>query len=415
MTSNARPAVQTLPLDMESARSAARTALGEIEPAGVPRSNNEPNALMLSARTDSGGNLPPPFLVYFLLVDLLEFPRMGRWEKTAWTVPIRFHGKLYGIEHRKMGLGIFAPTLAPGATMSARPSVEAEADALEISRLVTEAIEVSRPYFAWRASQAASTSKLNVLNKSSTLFERYGHFRHEWQRLVKEAENTSRRSQSEQSITEPNQLFSRASMEIALAAYECSQKATWSAQAAIEAFFAWTEHAFIHLAILQNKLHLGSDVAALAIADWKTKFKAALDLSDSITKSHYDGLLDIRAQLRNFLAHGAFGKNGEAFQFHSDAGAVPLLLTEDQHHRYALTSNPAFKEESALAAIDNFIEHLWSGKRLPARRYLFSDLPSILTLAVDGTYEKCMRSEHAMNELVERLTHQFDAALNMDW
>jgi hypothetical protein len=164
-----------------------------------------------------------------------------------------------------------------------------------------------------------------------------------------------------------------------------------------------------------GRLHRGDEVADLAEADWKTKFKAALDISDIETKKHYDCLLDIRAQLRNFLAHGAFGKSGEAFRFHSGAGAAPLLLTGNQKHRYSLTGKPAFDEKWAIAEIEQFIDHLWSGSRRPARHYVFSGLPSILTFVDDGTYARCMRSENDMEEFVEHLTRQFDNAANMDW
>ena len=88
--------------------------------------------------------------------------------------------------------------------------------------------------------------------------------------------------------------------------------------------------------------------------------------------------------------HGAFGKRGEAFHFHSGAGAVPVLLTQGQRHRYALTGKPAFDEGAAIADIETFIEHLWSGARTPAKIYIFSELPSILTHVLDGTYAQAM-------------------------
>jgi hypothetical protein len=127
-------------------------------------------------------------LVYFLLVDLIGFPSMGQWEKSAWTVPIRYRGRLYGVEHRKMGLGVFAPTIDPTARMSRPPSVEAEADAMEIAALITKAVKAAGPYFEWRAEQAASTSELNVLNKSDWLYKRYEYFRDRFNDLSKDAD-----------------------------------------------------------------------------------------------------------------------------------------------------------------------------------------------------------------------------------
>jgi hypothetical protein len=200
-----------------------------------------------------------------------------------------------------------------------------------------------------------------------------------------------------------------------LTSYSLHKEAEWNAQAAIEAFFGWTEHVFIHLAILQGRLNSGADVASMAEADWKTKFKCALDVDDAVTKTHYDNLLNLRAQIRNFMAHGAFGKRGEAFSFHSGAGAVPVLLTGRQKHRYSLSGMAAFQERSAIAEIEHFIEHLWSGSRLPARHYICSSLPSILTYVGDGTYARAMQSEEDMEEFVDYLLHQFDVSADMDW
>jgi hypothetical protein len=72
-----------LPPDLERIRAAALAALGDVQPAGPPKSNDEPQAIMVAARTDGGRDLPPYYLVYFLLVDLLGFEDLGQWEKVA--------------------------------------------------------------------------------------------------------------------------------------------------------------------------------------------------------------------------------------------------------------------------------------------------------------------------------------------
>ena len=193
------------------------------------------------------------------------------------------------------------------------------------------------------------------------------------------------------------------------------EEAEWSAQAAIDAFFSWTEHIFIHLAILQGRAENGEEVAKLAEADRKTKFRAALDIDDPETKVHYDNLLALRTQIRNFMAHGAFGKRGEAFNFHSGAGAVPVLLTRNPRHRYSLTGGPEFDEKSALQEIELFIAHLWSGTREPARECMESELPTVLTYATDGTYAKVMRSAGLMEEFIDDYVAKQERAANMDW
>lgn len=400
-----------LPPDIEKLETVARKALGEVLPAGPPVSPDEGRGLFLSSRTNAGTDLPKYYLVYFLLVDLLGSPLLGQWEKSAWTVPVRYRGRLYGIEHRKFGIGIFSPNLTSNARMSGTPTSENEADAKEICKLITKAVSTAEPYFEWRAERAVAGTALNVVNRSAELFERYVFFRDRHRALTSESEVRKEERNITKQILEVGTTMTSGSFPL----YQLRRDADWNAQAAVEAFFSWTEHAFIHIAILQGRLKTGDDVAKLAEADWKAKFKAVLDVSDSDSKRHYDSLLDLRAQIRNFMAHGAFGKRGEAFSFHSDVGAVPVLLTLRQVHRYALTSHPAFDEAAAIAQIEDFVLHLWSGPRLPAHRYLRSTLPSILTFANDGTYTNAMSSPESMDELVEKLNRESDRAADMDW
>lgn len=400
-----------IPSAIQHVRDAAVRAIGELKPAGSLKSEIEARGLFLSSRTNGGRDLPPYYLVYFLLVDLLGFSNFGESEKTAWTVPVRYRGRLYGIEHRKFGLGIFAPNLDPNARMSTTPSREAEADAREIAALIKKGVTAAEPYFEWRAEQAAGGIELNVVNNSDWLFQRYEFFRDRFRALSTEAE----RRKNEKHVEKHTLKDATIATSVRFPSHALHLEAEWNAQAAVEAFFSWTEHAFIHLAILQGRLRSGEDVANMAASDWKTKFKSALDLSDAETRDYYGNLLDLRAQIRNFMAHGAFGKRGEAFSFHSGAGAVPLLLTGRQMHRYSLIGKAAFDEGRAIAEIEKFIEHLWSGPRRPARDYIFSSLPSILTYVADGTYARAMQSGHDMTEFLDHLTQRFDNAANMDW
>lgn len=368
---------------------------------------------MMASRTNAGRDLPPYYLVYFLLVDLLGFANLGKWEKVAWSVPIRYLGRLYSIEHRKLGLGIFAPTYKKDlrqvgqSITSGTPSDEAELDAAEICRLIKKAVVKAEPYFEWRAEKAVGTSKLNVINNSHWLFERYEYFRDEWKRLDDELE----RKKNEPSTTK----YPGGITMTFWPAYEIKRHAEWTGQAAIDAFFSWTEHAFIHIAILKGVLKTGDEVAALANGDWRAKFKTALSIDDAEIKRRYEVLLDLRAQIRNYMAHGAFGKRGQAFNFHSGVGAVPVLLTQRQQHRYTLTANPSFGEKAALDEIDAFIRHLYTTDAAIALEHVQSGLPSILTYASDGTYSKAMRSMEHMKEFIEYQSYLVDISANMDW
>lgn len=245
-----------------------------------------------------------------------------------------------------------------------------------------------------------------------SLSERFNYFLREYRAAVEEirAEDDKRQKLTpEERMAEWSAYFSTP--------FTLTEKATWLASSVIDAFYSFTEHVFIHLAILRGKISTGKEVATLAGADWGAKFKAAFDLSDSMAKRLYDDLTEIRRQHRNFVAHGSFGKQGEAFTFHSGAGAAPVLLPHMRGQKeFALSGPLTVKDPEAIQTILRFMDFLWQGEREPARIYLQrTSLPVILTMADDGTYARAMRSCEEMENLAEHLVGEWDRSANMDW
>jgi hypothetical protein len=390
-----------VPDNLSDTRNAALEAIAPIRPIDENTTARK-DTLFSAQRSSAGQTLPDYYLVYFLLVELLGFRDLGRSEKLAWSVPIDFHGKAYLIEHRKFGVGIFVQD----------PEID-EAACEQIVELIKQGVRIAEPFFTWLAEQALSESKLNVVNESTELFNRYQYFLKMYRDLRDEAERRSKERITEQHVNNDGSKWT----SVSFPAYELRKHAQWTAQAAIEAFFSWTEHVFIHIAILIGNAKTGSEVAKLATSSWYKKFTSALDLRDDRTREMYEKLSVIKEQLRNFMAHGAFGKRGEAFSFHSGTGAVPVLMNERKGDLgVTITGEVAFDESSALNLIEEFTAHLWSGPREPARVYIQeSGLPLLMTMASDGTYLRSMQSTDEMEQFVLGLSREFDNAANMDW
>src|SRR5207302_10666366 len=225
-------------------------------------------------------------MVYFLLADLLGFPTIGRQEKVAWSIVLGWDGKTFVIEHRKMGLGIFVKDLKKEETC-----------ARKIVNLITSGVRVSEKYFDWLAATAIRDSKLNLLNKSRHLLGRVQYFLSLYRKAKLEAE--SRKGESVLETLPDGSLQTRHPSR-----FDFEREADWLAVSAIEAFFSWSEHVFIHLALLKGTITSGTETANLAEDDWQEKFKKALDIGDRVVKNFYDELIVIRRQVRNFVAHG---------------------------------------------------------------------------------------------------------------
>lgn len=396
------PLIRQRTFDFEITRTGAARAIAPLKPAD--KHSVAPKDMLFSAkRTDAGRQLPAPYLVYFLLVDLLGYRNLGRWEKLAYSIPVDFNGTAYLVEHRKFGLGLFA----------ADPEAQ-EADARVIVRLIQKAVKAARPYFQYLADEAAKGSKLNVANHSRSLYERFSFLRKTYVEKTEEAESRKDERIVKEGADKGGQVQWKS---VCIPAFELRREARWLGMSAVEAFFSWTEHVFIHIAILNGVCTTGREVSTLASADWSEKFRAALDVREPETKALYDELIAIRRQLRNHMAHGAFGKDGQAFSFHSNAGAVPLLLPYRKNKEsFRFGSGADLDPSQAFDVIARFESCLWSGPRASLKQYIQEyELPAILSMSADGTYERARSSYQEMVNFTERLATEIDNAANMDW
>lgn len=381
-------------MDLSAVEARARKAVTPLAPADA-------SAAFWGNRSNAGRSLPPYYLVYFLLVKLLEFKDLGRFEKVAFSIPVKIGGTVLMVEHRKFGLGIFIK------------DANDEAAAEKAAKRIHAGVKAAQPYFEALADAAAKGSALNVENNARELFERFTYFADRY--TEKSAEAQARKE--ERVVTEmPKREGVSSAFTVSFPSYQLLREARWHATAAIEAFYSWTEHVFILVAILQGKVATGEDVANTAGTEWKEKFKLVLDITNPNTKQFYDRLTALRNQVRNFVAHGAFGKNGQALSFHSVVGAVPLLMPhrkDKEHFRFG--NGVDFLPPEAMQLIYDFIAHMWSGNVSPAKIYIEAGLPLILSHVCDGAYAQAMTSEEEMTDFTDYLSRMFDDAANMDW
>lgn len=390
-----------LPPELEKVREKAWRAIGPVKPVD-DATQAEQQFLFNAKRTNAGRKLPPQHLVYLALVELLGFLDLGRSEKLAWSIPVDLNGRAFLIEHRKFGVGVFA-------TAPEKDEVDAQTIVTHVHKLV----KAAKPFFDWLAAKAVEDSAVNVTNKSASLFDRFEYLRASYRAKADEA--IARKD--ERVVTGGINSSGGSWQSISYPAYRLKTEARWLGLSAIEAFFSWTEHVLIHVGILRGMLTTADAVARSAEADWATKFKLVFDLADPQSKQLYDDLLIVRKELRNFVAHGSFGKQGEAFDFHSSAGPVPVLLPDRLGGRgFEFGQISSFDIENSLVTIDRFIAHLWDGPRAPAKIYVQDyDLPLIMTMARDGSYTKAMASVEEMTAFAGYLAGQMDNAANMDW
>jgi len=362
----------------------------------------EKNFLFSALRSEAGRKLPQYYLVYFLLAELLGFKNLGRFEKIAWSFPIDFNGKAFLIEFRKFGIGIFIQ------------SEEDEPIARIIASKITGAVKKVQPYYSNIAERAVDVGLINVRNNNRDLFDRYKYLRLMYDKQHALYIKNKDVVKTKKNFDKEGKFLSSTSSMIG---YKYLKQANWLAISCIEAFYSWTEHLFIHLAIVAHQLSDGQEITKLIEAEWKEKFNKAIPIGGKKIKKIYDELLIVRQQLRNFVAHGAFGKSGNAFSFHSKTGAIPVLLNHEKiQNRFSLSGSLSFDDNSVMELIDEFIKYLWESSLYPAMYYTQKlNLPTIVTYAKNGQYKSGMDDFKTMEIFTDYLMHELDNAANMDW
>lgn len=380
--------------EIEAIRVRALRALGLIQPASL-EIVAEPNVVFGAQRTDAGRSLPPYYVVYFLLVDLLNFRNLGRFEKVDWSVPVAYRGKVFLVEHRKFGLGIFC--VDPAAN---------EEGAAYVRNRITKACQAARPYFQHVAKQAMENGHLTVHNNHAQLFGRLRDLLGRYRAALKAEEKAILKPPVVKHF--PNGGMSSSWKHRTVA----SNRVAWLAQGVIEAFFSWSEHSLIHLAVIDGRIEGGPSLLKITMGEWKEKYKLALDVAEQHWKAHYDVLIQVRNEHRNFTAHGAFGKDGQAFSFHSSAGAVPLSLADDDSGQPTFVPRPTLSDRDAVAAIEAWIAD-FQRLKAPQWMYLESTLGSILTFRKE--YALATSSVEEMSQFIDHMERMVDDHANMDW
>jgi hypothetical protein len=356
--------------------------------------------LHTAMRSKAGIKLPEFYLIYFLFGELLKYRNLGRFEKVAWSFPIDYNGKAFLIEFRKFGIGVFIQEDSD------------EKDASEIVKKINKTVKSIKPYFDYLAEEAVKTSKFTIVNNNRYLFNRFDYFKamykKEYKKYLKYKDETKKTVKK----TKYGEVVSYTNL-----GFKYIQKANWIAIACIEAFFSWTEHLFIHLAVISNNVSDGIEVSNLISSEWKDKFNRAITDDSKERCKFYTDLLLIRQQLRNYVAHGAFGKNGNAYSFHSNTGAVPVIMQHNKlKNRFSLCGELSFNEFDVITLIVDFIKYLWKGSLAPAMYYTQECwLPTILTYASDGTYTRISKDMDEMVHFSDSLMRMIDDSTNMDW
>lgn len=342
----------------------------------------------LDAMTPEG--FPLPELLHYGFTRLLGVQCYGPFEKMRWGYRFDFKGGTYGMEYRKFGLRF----LCEPRNLDSPVLREVMGRARELTNIVEKYLS-SGPI-----EQQINAGNITIDNLYNSLRARYDFFRERAGIAFKQTPSSTKGD----GFT-LNADFWRSKIE-----------GGTLGTAAVDAYFSATEHLFCIALAFSISEQTSPPLLEFLAANWPTKARLVLDLTDSRIKASYDHLLRVREEWRNPIAHGGFMSKGASLFVHvPGVGALPAKLrrTADGVKVGLRLSDESFSQ--IMCAFNEFDEILGSSHL----RFALKWAQSGLSVAYDAhslrNYRVAMSSDAAFEEFIDYSSYEQDRHANMDY
>lgn len=350
-----------------------------------------------------------PFIVFIILVHLKKFPFLGKEEKVAWSIPIKFKGTAFLLSHRKFGFRIIANN----------NSEETMKMGIEAMQQLQRAIPYAEVLYEPTVREITKKGNITLKNQFIAIQSRYRFFREAAAKEYNKAEKLLK-SPPRKSSKEIKSFLEKGFMISPNTFYKHRSAGDNNATAMLDSYFCLIEHVFVlFIPFIPQLKDKEMDLDKFIGLNWKEKLKSILPISTNIeAQKLYERLYGIKENLRNPLTHGYFLRDGNSFYVHApDIGAIPLALTKRDrkiHYGFSSMGHLTFKE--ICKCFDDFDAFLANNEFM---KFGYAFVKSGLDIFFDktsvGAYHSKMTSMIEFEELIQYFGMEQDNAANMDW
>lgn len=349
---------------------------------------------------------PVPELVLFALRDVMGFSWSGVGEKVRWSVYATVDGEPFVFEQRKFGFSIDHRSGAPPALLK------------RVAGQLSASLRLLEPLLQDFAKEQIGIGNLTLENRSGEFDNRYRYFRD----LADKAFGADPDPLEEvgTSVDEANgpKMIADLSFRInRLLTRE--QEGYFASGAMVDAYFSKLEHRVLLLrAFLGHSLGVG-DFRAFLQKTWDEKLLAVTSLDTNPAGGRLLGRLrEVKATIRNPLAHGGVENDGGAFYIHMPRiGAIPANLSRYRGRLrmsfFPIEDGNHTKICSLFDQIDALLEqgHL----ELPNEFIRCGIDPQFDSESVARYAEALTGGLEAVEALIERLGHEWERHTNYEY
>jgi hypothetical protein len=384
---------QRMEFDIDSLRATSPNLWVFFDECTRDFAEDECNDLMQSF--EPSVEFPLPYMIYIVLVLLLQFRHKGREEKIAWTICFQFKSQHFAISYRKFGLRFFC---SPEADEYVKKEIVVRLrKATEIADKIIEPIVKDRLNSGFFAIQ----------NRSTLLFEKYTFFRGK----TKEA--------FESEPPGPVTVKSGPGILVrSLDPFQPKREGFYYTQAMLDAFFSYLEHIMVLLLAFQGFDLNRDDIVSFMSDDWTKKYNRLFDpQKDSNFMRHYRKLEEVKERWRNTLAHGGFEKKGSSlYVAFPDCEYIPVTLSRYKHSVHFSMFPVEEKDYKWMCnVLDSFLGDLHSGTWKRKMDFIESGLDVFFNAEMIGAYKHALNSDEDMVSFIRAESEMWERNANMDW
>ncbi|WP_026734324.1 hypothetical protein [Fischerella sp. PCC 9605] len=350
--------------------------------------------------------LPPPFMVYLMLVHCLGCVPINRpREKMAWIAYFSFRDKLMFAAHLKFGLQL---------GVKDKQDTKILEDSLV---LLKNALTVANEAFQDLVKTYFSNGQISIENKLYLFKERYIFLRKQAELRFEQQSIHTKTVDKEDSISTSN------SLENFVNTYNNFNKAHregfFLASASLDAYFSALEHNLVLLLPFTDFDPCQEDILKFVRGSWEKSFQRVFGEppANEAERTVLEKLKQIKRKWRNTLAHGGFDYEGQTFFVQVPGlGSIPASLAKDES-RFRFPNLPIthsdFKE--ICTTLDECDALLRSGSFKLAFQYIDAGLNLYLDERSRKELKAALSCEEDMEYFIEHQSYLEDMHTNMDW
>jgi len=347
---------------------------------------------------------PVPELVLFALRNMLGFPWSGPWEKVRWTVYATVDGEPFAFALQKFGFRILTRSEVPPKLLK------------RVTGQLSGSLKLLEPLLKIYAEEQIADGNLTLENRIGLYDGRYTYFRElaDQAFAFKPKVRKARRKKSDGNVgvlagvTE--QMNQMANAE---------HRGFFASGAMVDAWFSRLEHRMLLLrAFLGKPMARGAFTTFLA-ARWDDRLVALFEgKMDAAAGELLGRLRDVKATIRNPLAHGGVENDGGAFYFHLESvGAVPANLSRYRGRlRMSFVPIPATTHAEECALFDAVDMLLTTGPFELANEFVRWGIDPQFDAGTVQAYGRAIADgPEAVEALVDQLGREWERHTNMDY